>query len=122
MLGDPSEAEREVLGAIPYQPNEAVLHTDAALMPRRRAAWSSWNFHLAAGARPHHRHLLDEPPAAAARRREYFLTLNRERGDRPGQGPAPLHLRPPRLHRRGVAAQRRRAEVSGVRRTHYCGA
>ena len=52
LLGDPSAAEREVLGAIPYQRNEAVLHTDASLMPRRRAAWSSWNFHLsrAAGA------------------------------------------------------------------------
>ena len=52
MLADPSEAEREVLGAIPYQRNEAVLHTDAALMPRRRAAWSSWNFHLAERAAP----------------------------------------------------------------------
>ncbi|HSC22014.1 MAG TPA: FAD-dependent oxidoreductase, partial [Solirubrobacterales bacterium] len=48
MLADPSNAEREVLGAIPYQRNEAVLHTDASLMPRRRAAWSSWNFHLTA--------------------------------------------------------------------------
>ncbi len=47
MLADPSEAEREILGAIPYQRNEAVLHTDASLLPRRRAAWSSWNFHLA---------------------------------------------------------------------------
>ncbi len=46
LLADPSEAEREVLGAIPYQANEAVLHTDASLLPRRRAAWSSWNFHL----------------------------------------------------------------------------
>ena len=47
MLADPSEAEREILGAIPYQRNEAVLHTDTSLLPRRRAAWSSWNFHLA---------------------------------------------------------------------------
>ena len=68
MLADPSEAEREVLGAIPYQRNEAVLHTDRSLMPRRRAAWSSWNFHLCrAGAAGDHRHLLDEPPAAPAR-------------------------------------------------------
>ena len=37
MLADPRRAEREVLGAIPYQRNEAVLHTDASLMPRRRA-------------------------------------------------------------------------------------
>src|SRR4029077_10268911 len=46
MLADPSEAEREILGAIPYQRNEAVLHTDTSLLPRRRTAWSSWNFHL----------------------------------------------------------------------------
>ena len=51
MLADPSEPEREILGAIPYQRNEAVLHTDTALMPRRRAVWSSWNFHLAEGPR-----------------------------------------------------------------------
>ncbi len=38
MLSDPSERERELLGAIPYQRNEAVLHTDSALLPRRRAA------------------------------------------------------------------------------------
>ena len=47
MLAAPTAAEREVLGAMRYQPNEAVLHTDASLMPRRRRAWASWNFHLA---------------------------------------------------------------------------
>ena len=38
LLRDPSERERELLGAIPYQRNEAVLHTDSALLPRRRGA------------------------------------------------------------------------------------
>ena len=51
MLADPSEPEREVLGAIPFQRNEAVLHTDKTMLPRRRTAWSSWNFHLAAEPR-----------------------------------------------------------------------
>ena len=51
MLSDPSPAEREILGANPYQPNEAVLHTDVRMLPRRRAAWASWNYHLLA-----HRH------------------------------------------------------------------
>ena len=46
LLGDPSERERELLGAIPYQSNEAVLHTDRSLLPRRRRAWASWNYHL----------------------------------------------------------------------------
>ena len=48
MLRDPSEAERELLGSIPYQHNEAVLHTDARLLPRRRAARAAWNYHLPA--------------------------------------------------------------------------
>jgi predicted NAD/FAD-binding protein len=44
LLADPSDQEREILGAIPYQPNEAVLHTDRRMLPRRRRAWASWNY------------------------------------------------------------------------------
>ena len=68
-----------MLGAIPYQPNEAVLHTDASLMPRRRAAWSSWNFHLSRRAGRAARtvtywmnNLQRCAPTAS-----YFVTLNR---------------------------------------------
>jgi predicted NAD/FAD-binding protein len=123
MLADPSEAEREVLGAIPYQRNEAVLHTDAGLMPRRRAAWSSWNFHLS-----------EEPPGRTTvtywmnnlqrldARRRYFLTLNREEAIDPGKVLRRFAYDHPVYTAAGVAAQHRRAEVSGVRRTHYCGA
>jgi uncharacterized protein len=123
MLADPSEAEREVLGAIPYQPNEAVLHTDATLMPRRRAAWSSWNFHLA-----------DRPPTHTTvtywmnhlqrlrTRRQYFLTLNRAEAIDPGTVLRRFTYDHPVYTAAGVAAQGRRAEVSGVRGTHYCGA
>src|SRR5690242_19891799 len=51
LLTDPSAREHEILGAVPYQMNEAVLHTDKRLLPRRRRAWASWNYHL-----------LEEPP------------------------------------------------------------
>ncbi|MGE0767478.1 MAG: NAD(P)/FAD-dependent oxidoreductase [Hyphomicrobiaceae bacterium] len=44
MLGDASNRERHLLGAFRYTRNQAVLHTDAALMPRRREVWSSWNY------------------------------------------------------------------------------
>jgi len=44
MLGDASEQEDKVLGAIPYRPNRVVLHRDPRLMPKRRAAWSAWNY------------------------------------------------------------------------------
>jgi len=52
LLSDPSEHERAVLGAIPYQQNEAVLHTDASLLPRRRFARAAWNFHLLREPKP----------------------------------------------------------------------
>jgi predicted NAD/FAD-binding protein len=44
LLDTPTCAEQAVLGAVRYQPNVAVLHTDAALLPRRRAAWAAWNY------------------------------------------------------------------------------
>jgi predicted NAD/FAD-binding protein len=123
MLADPSGAEREVLAAIPYQANDAVLHTDASLMPRRRTAWSSWNFHLA-----------EAPPARTTvtywmnhlqrlrARRQYFLTLNRDDAIDPDKVIRRFTYDHPVYTAAGVAAQTRRAEVSGVRRTHYCGA
>jgi len=46
LLSDASDAERKALSAIPYQQNDVVLHTDENLLPRRRIAWSSWNYRL----------------------------------------------------------------------------
>jgi uncharacterized protein len=46
LLSDASHEEREILGAIRYQANEALLHTDPSLMPRRPLAWAAWNYHL----------------------------------------------------------------------------
>jgi len=51
LLADPSPAEREILGAIPYQENDTVLHTDASLLPRCRRAWASWNYLIPREAR-----------------------------------------------------------------------
>ncbi|MEO7495377.1 MAG: FAD-dependent oxidoreductase [Massilia sp.] len=52
LLGDAREDERAVLGAIRYQPNRAVLHTDASCLPARRKAWSAWNYQSTASATP----------------------------------------------------------------------
>jgi predicted NAD/FAD-binding protein len=52
MIAAPSTNESEILGAVKFQDNEAVLHQDAALMPRRKLAWSAWNY-LSQGASDH---------------------------------------------------------------------
>lgn len=124
MLGDPSRAEREVLGAIPYQPNETVLHTDAALMPRRRAVWSSWNFHLPEGGSRGSTvtYWMNNLQRLGADR-DYFVTLNRGDVIDPAKVLRRFSYNHPVYTAAGVAAQARHAEISNAgRRTHYCGA
>jgi predicted NAD/FAD-binding protein len=123
LLGDPSEPERELLGAIPYQPNEAVLHTDRSLLPRRRRAWASWNFHLDVGAPgrctvTYHMNRLQSLRAD----REFCVTLNRTAAIDPEQIIRTMHYSHPVYTPAGVAAQARHNEISGRNRTHYCGA
>jgi predicted NAD/FAD-binding protein len=127
MLADPSAAERELLGAVPYQRNEAVLHTDSSLLPRRRAARASWNFHLTDRS-------VTQPASGSTvtywmnslqrlrTDRQYLVTLNRGAEINPEKVIRRFSYEHPVYTREGVAAQGRHDEISGVRRTHYCGA
>ena len=123
LLKDPSDAERETLSAIPYQPNDVVLHTDRTLLPRRRRAWASWNFHL----------LEDPPPRTTVTydmnrlqsldaEEQYCVTLNRTEAVDPDAILGRWTYDHPVFTRAGIAAQARHGEISGVNRTHYCGA
>ena len=123
LLADPSREEAEVLGAIPYQQNEAVLHTDTSLMPRRRAAWASWNYHLTeaqAGRTTvtYHMNRLQSLRLDC----ELLVTLNRTPAIDPAKVIRRIDYAHPVFTPAGVSAQGRWAEISGVRHTHYCGA
>ena len=123
LLGDAVEAERELLGALPYQHNEAVLHTDGAMLPRRRRAWASWNYHLLANPGRHatvtyHMNRLQSLHAE----REFCVTLNRTEAIDPSQIIRRIDYTHPVYTPAGVAAQARVAEISGRNRTHFCGA
>jgi predicted NAD/FAD-binding protein len=103
-----SAAERRILGAIRYQPNRAVLHTDARLLPREPRVWSAWNY--MAGARRQRRRtagqrlLPDQPPAALADTNAGRRLAQPAHRARSGQGDRRLGLRPsavrPGGHRR----------------------
>ncbi|PRH82697.1 NAD(P)/FAD-dependent oxidoreductase [Arenimonas caeni] len=123
LLADPTPAEREVLGAIPYQANETVLHTDARLLPRNRKAWAAWNAHVPAepGAPctvsycMNHLQSLDSPEP-------FVVTLGRAREIDPAKVLARMQYHHPVYTHASVAAQARRGEVNGVNRTWYAGA
>jgi predicted NAD/FAD-binding protein len=123
LLADPSPAEAEVLGSIPYQRNEAVLHTDTTLMPRRRAAWASWNYHLtpAETGRTTVTYHMNRLQSLAADR-EFLVTLNRTEAIDPDLVLRTIAYSHPVFTPEGVAAQSRWEQISGVRGTHYCGA
>jgi uncharacterized protein len=124
LLRDPSQHEARVLGAIPYQRNEAVLHTDSTLLPRRRSTRAAWNFHL-----------LREPKQLSTvtyymnhlqrltADRDYCVTLNRTEAIDPAKIIATIDYAHPVYTSEGVSAQAERASIGGLeRRTHYCGA
>ena len=123
LLADPTTAEREVLAAIPYQRNEAVLHTDVRLMPRRRLAWACWNYHsLPAHNGPlaltYNMNMLQQLDAPAP----LLVTLNRSDVIDPQRMILRTHYDHPVFTPASVAAQARHRELNGHHGTYFCGA
>src|SRR6185503_4454956 len=123
LLAEPTAAERDVLGAIPYKANDVVLHTDERLLPRRRAARASWNYHLPEAPTGHTTITYDMNRLQALRAdRRFLVTLNRTAAIDPDRIIDRFAYAHPVYSRAGVAAQGRWGEISGRHRTHYCGA
>jgi uncharacterized protein len=124
MLRDPSAQESRVLGAIPYQRNEAVLHTDSTLLPRRRGARAAWNFHLLREPKPlstvtYYMNHLQRLRAD----RDFCVTLNRSDAIDPAKVIRTISYAHPVYTPQGIAAQSQQASIGGLSaRTHYCGA
>ncbi len=122
LLDDPSPQERAVLGALPYQGNEAVLHTDTSLLPKNRRAWAAWNYHVdptrQGVALTYNMNILQ----GLRSRHTFCVTLNATGQIDPRKIIKRLHYTHPLFTPQGIAAQARHAEISGVNRTHYCGA
>lgn len=122
-LGDPSLAEREILGNIAYVTNEVLMHTDLRLMPKRKLAWAAWNYNLFEPdtdevAVTYNMNILQ----GHACRTQFLVSLNCEKHIDPTKILKRLEYRHPVYTTKTTAAQARHGEISGVKRTHYCGA
>lgn len=123
LLSDATERERDVLGAIPYQVNETVLHTDAALLPVNRKAWAAWNAHiprtsLEACTVSYCMNILQGLKTA----QPLIVTLNRTHAIDPEKVLRRMTYEHPVYTHETIGAQRRRAEIQGSRRTWFAGA
>lgn len=118
-LVDATTEERNILSAIPYQSNRAVLHSDASIMPSDASAWSSWNVHIAADGNYEFTYWMNRLQGLASTP-HFFVTLN------PVRPLANLwaqrEYRHPVFTPDAVQAKRRLEQMNGGNRTHYCGA
>ena len=115
--------ERETLGALRYQSNRAVLHTDASLLPAERRAWASWNYHRLEADR-------DEATLTYYLNRlqgidstvPVLVTLNRDEAIDPDKVLARMEYAHPVLDPAAVRAKGHRGSINGTRRTWFVGA
>ena len=123
LLADADDRESSILGAIPYQTNDVVLHTDASLLPRNRKAWAAWNAHVPRD--PSHActvsycmNLLQGIDAP----QPLVVTLNRTHAINPALILRRMSYAHPVYTHASVAAQGRRYVIQGQRRTWFAGA
>jgi predicted NAD/FAD-binding protein len=123
IIDRPTTAERQVLEAIPYQTNEAVLHTDISLLPQRRLAWAAWNYHILKENRDrvaltYNMNILQgiESPVT------FNVTLNNSDAIDPSKIIKRVQYEHPVFTPDSVSAQQRHDKINGTGLTWYCGA
>jgi predicted NAD/FAD-binding protein len=129
LLGDNITApEAQLLGAIRYQSNRAVLHTDTSLLPARRAAWAAWNYESGNGASASTGsdrvclHYLLNQLQPLPWQQPVIVSLNPVREPDAAQVVRAFDYAHPVFDRQAIEAQRRLPSIQGLRRTWFCGA
>lgn len=123
LLDDVDQSERAVLGAIAYQDNETVLHTDTSVLPDNPAARASWNVRRDRRDSEqcrvsYYMNLLQGIPG----RIDYIVSLNQTELIDPARVLVKRHYQHPVFTPEAIEAQGRWAEINGQRRTWFCGA
>jgi len=124
LLKDPTEDEKAVLGALPYQDNEVVLHMDESLLPNNRRAWAAWNYHIPETANEpvsltYNMNILQNFHDAPE---TFCVTLNRTHAIDPDKIIKTFTYAHPCFTLAGIEAQQQYDRIGGRNRTHYCGA
>jgi predicted NAD/FAD-binding protein len=123
LLADASPVEQDLLGAFPYQNNDAVLHTDRSMLPRRRRAWAAWNYLLHTGEEDRSTVTYNMNILQGFDEREQLcVTLNDTAKIDPARILGRYAYAHPMFTALRAGAQRRHLEVVNVNRTSFCGA
>jgi predicted NAD/FAD-binding protein len=126
LLGDATPQERETLGAIRYQANRAVLHTDTSVLPHTRRAWASWNYERSADARQDTArvclHYLLNMLQPLPFSQSVVVSLNPVREIAPQHVHGSFDYAHPVFDLAAIRAQSQVPALQGQRNTYFCGA
>ena len=122
LLEQPTASEQQVLGAIKYQENEVLLHTDASILPKRKTAWAAWNYHLLEGDQgqvpvTYNMNILQGLDSEQT----FCVTLNNSDAIDQTKVLKRLQYHHPIYTQESVAAQARQSEIN-TDRLYFCGA
>jgi predicted NAD/FAD-binding protein len=122
ILDDASDEEHQILSAIPYTHNEAVLHWDESLLPVNRNTWSSWNYLLGRqedqAVLTYNMNILQDIQSD----KTFCVTLNATKSIDPDKIWGVYRYSHPEFRPEGIQAQERLAQINGSRNTWFCGA
>ena len=123
LLGDASEDEKAILGAIPYSENHVVLHTDKSLLPVRKKAWASWNYQLSEDTNKpacvtYNMNILQ----GLSSEHTFCVTLNQTQLIDRNKILREFVYHHPVYTRESLSAQQQRMTICGQRHTHFAGA
>lgn len=123
LLAHPSQAEQEILGALPYADNDVVLHSDTRLLPKRPLAWASWNYRLGGpsnqpAAVTYNMNILQGIQSDTT----FCVSLNQTALIDPTKILARYRYAHPQYSLAGMAAQARWEELLGAQHSYFCGA
>ena len=125
LLADPTPDERRLLGAVRYQPNRAVLHTDPSVLPRRRRAWAAWNYERGASGGDAPQvclHYLLNRLQPLPWTQPVIVSLNPVRPIDPAAVLGTYEYAHPVFDEAALAAQAQLGAIQGAQRTWYAGA
>ena len=122
LLSDIDDTESSVLSELPYSDNEVVLHTDTRLLPKKRLAWSSWNYRLrqsnSQATLTYNMNILQGINSPET----FCVTLNDTDSIDPDTILGEYRYAHPQFTIKGIAAQQRWQDINGPRNTWFCGA
>ena len=124
MIKEPTDAEKDILGDIPFQNNDVVLHTDSSVLPSNKRAWAAWNYFIPSHSTEpvsvtYNMNILQNFHSAPE---TFCVTLNRAHDIDPARIIKRFEYSHPVFSREAVAAQGRYDEIGGQNRSHFCGA